>query len=521
MANQVTTSAKLRTEDATLNAGNDVLITGGATRKLSGQVFHTVVGMALLQALSFVSGVLIARQLAPEQQGKFQLIIAVTTFTAMFAKLGLDEGLTYLIPRYVVKHSDKVSSLIAYSIGATFLLSIALGIFFYSASDELEKYVFKLPGVSQDLKFTLWLLPSTMLLLMGMAVFRGLGRSDLRAYVYYYAVGFSFFAAVAIFSLTGMSTTEAYIARAGSFVLGALLALGLIARSVRFRAWNLSVGEIREMHMFAGLLIFVGLFQYVVEQPLVDLIIVSRVAPAHEVGVYSVAARVGALVAIIANAMTVVCAPAFAKAAGARDLARLKAQYLRASEWMARLSLLAGAGLFLLSREALTLFGSAYQSGETLLAVFLGGQIIVGLLGLNTPLLLASGYTKVEFWLTGIFAVMMIASGALLGTLYGSIGVAIATASSFVLLAVARRIACAVIFDLRLDRQIIQVSAIGAAACSLSILARETIPLGGIANSLSAVIVMAAAFCALSFASGARISFLRWKLNASESESNS
>lgn len=474
-------------------------------RRWGYQVFHTAFGMGVFQVVSFVTGVLIARGLGSERQGRFQLALSAGIFTVTLAKMGLDEGVAYLIPKYEALKPARVSALIAYSLGVTFLISLALGALIYAASGQLERHVFGLEGIASDLRFAVLLLPATMLLLMTASVLRGLGRSHERAYVYYYLVGLSFLCAVAAFSVPGLTVTGAFIARAGSFALGAGVALALIVRAVRPGRWRLARGEVSELHTFAGLLVFVGFFQYVVEQPLVDLVILGHVATAEDVGVYSVAARVGALVAITANALTVVLAPSLASSASSGDAGRLAGQYARASEWMARVCLFTGVSLILMRKEVLGLFGSEYRAGETLLVIFLAGQIVVGLAGLNSPLLLASGNARTEFILTAISAAVMICGGVLMGRSFGAAGVAFATSLSAVLLAIARRVVCARLFEARLEKQTRGILLIGLTAGAAGCVVQELMRGSGVLGTAASVAVFACAFWLLSLKCGMRL----------------
>jgi len=426
-----------------------------------------------------------------------------------FAKMGLDEGVVYLIPKYEALKPDRVSALIAYSLGTTLLISLALGGLFYTSSAYLERYVFGLEGVATDLKFSVWLMPATMLLLMTASVLRGLGRSDERAYVYYYLVGFSFLASVAIFSLSGLTMTGAFIARAGSFAFGAIAGVALIMRAVKPGEWRMDREEVSEIHAFSGLLIFAGLFQYVVEQPLADLVIVARVASAEEVGIYSVAARVGALVAISANALNIVVAPALASSVASENAGKLVNQYVRASEWMARLSLFSGIGLILMRKEMLGLFGNEYRAGEGLLVILLAGQILTGLLGLNSPLLLASGNARTELILTGLFAVAMISGGVLMGRSFGVTGVALATALSAAMLAIARRIACARMlerlnFAARLEKRMARILLTGLLAGGAGYLVQVMAPGSNITRTVLAEAVFTCVFWFLTLKLGMR-----------------
>ncbi len=406
------------------------------------QVLHTAVGMGLFQVSTFVASVLIARALGAEGQGKFQLLTSLVACGVILGKMGLDEGVAYMIPRYQVQEPGKLSSLIMYALGSTFSVSILLGASLAGFAPLLKRHLFHAPGFANDLQYALWLLPALMLVSMGMAILRGLGRSDLRAGVYYYGVGGVFVALLFFFTARGMTPAQAYLARGASFSVGASLALWCVLRQAPWGQWRLSFNEVKSLHAFSGLLVFVSLFQYAVEQPLIDLILVGRLASTEAVGVYSIAAKVGALVGLVGAALSVVMGPALADAAARGDRAGMTKRHAEASAWMAHVSVICGAVLFFLKQEVLGLFGGSYQAGVDLVVLFLFAQVVVGVLGVNAPLLLATGHAKVEMLLTSVCSVVMLLSGLLLGHWYGPLGVAGGAALSMTLLGASRAVAC-------------------------------------------------------------------------------
>jgi O-antigen/teichoic acid export membrane protein len=421
------------------------------------QVLHTVVGMGIFQISTFIASVLIARALGAEGQGKFQLLTSLVACGVILGKMGLDEGVAYVIPHYKVQEPRKLSSLILYALGSTFSASILLGAGLYFFAPLLDRHIFRAPGFASDLHYALWLLPTLMLVSMGMAILRGLGRSDLRAGVYYYGVGGVFLALLFIFTVRGITQPQAYLARGASFGVGASLALWCTMRNVHWEKWRLSFNDVKSLHAFSGLLVFVSLFQYAVEQPLIDLILVGRLASTETVGVYSIAAKVGALVGLVGGALSIVMGPALAEAAARGDREGMTRRYVEASAWMAHLSVVFGAMLFFLKKEVLGLFGSDYQVGVDLVVLFLLAQVVVGVLGVNAPLLLATGHAKVEMLLTSVCSVIMLLSGMMLGRLYGPIGVALGATLSMILLGASRSAACFWLLKLNTWKQIIRV----------------------------------------------------------------
>ena len=414
-------------------------------RKAFSQTFHTVGGIVFLQGIAFVATILIARSLSLEQLGRYQLTISISIFVTMLGTLGLDEAVAYLLPKYDAQQREKVFALVAYTLGISALISLVIGSLFYFSAGRLEKLL-AIGGISSDLKFLLLLVPMLMVSSMELAVLRGLGRSEWRAYIYYYLIGVLFFAGIVFLRRDSLTSAEAYTARIFSLFIGAVVAGIVISKNVTARTEFLNLEDVRRLHSFAGALIFVGLFQYLVQQPLADLIIVGRYETEAVVGLYSVAARIAAVAGTIAVALNVVMVPIFSSLTTSGDVGRLQEQYHQASKWMAWGVIAAAIPILLCQRQILLIFGGDYTAGKRILQVLLFSWLSAGLLGINTPLLLATGFVRLEVYLSAAACVLMVLLGVVLGQRFGAIGVAFATAISTASSAAVRRLAVARIF---------------------------------------------------------------------------
>lgn len=415
------------------------------------QVMHTAVGMVVFQILTFLSGLIVARNLGPEGQGKFQLLMSIAAFSSIVIKLGLDEAVTYLIPKYRVRAPGKVFGLAIFSIALPCMISLAVGLIFFVSAKDLEKNIFRIDGFAYDLRYLLGVLPSLTLLLMCMAVLRGLGRSDLRAYIFYYLVGGGFLGLVTLLSSNGLALRETYVARLLSYLLGGGLGLYLVARLTARGPLELDLKELREAYKFAGLLLGVSIFQYLREQPLVDLIILSRIGTTEDVGVYSVAARLSSVVPLVANAMVIGGASTLAEIVASGNTTQQKAQYQIASNWMAVLTTFVLFGCLAVMGELFAWLGPSYKAGIPFFVVLLVGAGVTGITGFNAPMLLASEYARYELLLSAIGVGAMAVFEILLGWAYGPIGVAVASSVVMALVSFARWYICYRVFDLKIS----------------------------------------------------------------------
>lgn len=460
------------------------------------QLLHTGVGMASFQAFSFFAGLFVASGLGPEGQGRFQLLVSTCVCLTLFCKLGLDEGLAYVIPRFQLNQPTKVRAVVVYALGSTTILSVIFGVALRLVSQPLARSVFELPAFATDLEIAPLMLPALILLMMSNSVLRGLGRSDLRAYAYYGPAGLGFLLMVVFFYSGGLRLEDAYIARIGSYLIGAVTGLALIVWLVRDGTWVLARSEIRQLHSFAGWLVFVGLFEYLVFNPLVDLTIVSHYGSPSDVGVYSVAARIASLPGLVSAASVIVLAPMFSRAFSEASDAST-ARYRTSSTRMAHLTVLASALVFFLGDHVLAAVGPEYEVGAPQLRAILAGYLLTGILGLNAPVLLAAGYTRLEFALSGLSLALLMIAGIFLAQWFGPFGVAVATGTALGVLALLRLLFCFRLVMHTPPRWLLEVAGFGAVASAVCLFVRTGVGVGGLLGSLMDALTFCGAYGAL------------------------
>ena len=454
------------------------------------QLLHTGLGMVGFQAFGFLAGLAVASGLGAVLQGQFQLLVSTCVFLAMFCKLGLDQGVSYLLPKIKQDRPDHVRAVVVYALTSATVLSAVFGLALSAASEPLANWVFHLPAFAADLEFLPIMAPSLVLLVMCSSVLRGLGRSDLRSYAYYWPAGLGFFLLILWFSFGGLELGEAYGARIGSYLVGAAIGLVLIARLVHGGAWSPDPQEIRQLHAFSGLLIIVDLFQYLVEKPLVDLLFVSSFGSPSDVGIYSVAARIGSVPGLVQSAFVIVMGPTFARAM-ARDGREDAGAYERASTRMAHLTVVLAAALWLLGDYVLATIGPEYESGGVLLRVILIGYVVRGVLGVNLPVLLAAGHTRIVFGLSlAAFGVLLV-GGFSLAPDFGALGVSAATAAAIGTMALLQWVFCCRLVTRTAPRWLFEVAGCTAVAGGVGFLVHTVAGLEGEIGSW----VDASSFC--------------------------
>lgn len=362
-------------------------------RTPAGQIVLTVAGLALAQIVLFVVYVVTARHLGPDGFARYQLAISAFVLLAVAAKLGLDEALAYHLPGASGAGARAPRRMIAYALGVALLLSVALGLGARAVAEVIERYALPVPGLRGDLELAWPLLPSLVLLVVGSAALRGLGRSDLRAYVLYYGFGALTLLLLFPLALNGLSSTEAYVVR-----IAPLAACGTAAVVLVFSRSGppapFGAAERARLHGFGFVAVGIAGVQYLTEHG--DILLGSHLIAPEELGVYGVAAKVAGLGLLIPGGLAIVVGPAMSAAITGGRSQRAVELHGAASRWLLRAMALLMGLLYALREELFAMFGREYAGSAGLLICLAAGHLAASAFGLNVPMLLARGRERIE-----------------------------------------------------------------------------------------------------------------------------
>jgi O-antigen/teichoic acid export membrane protein len=422
-------------------------------KRTSGLVMSTGVGMAANAVFALLATILIARALEPAGLGRFQLFVAIAVFAAALAGAGVNEAIAYLLPDYQVSRPRRSRALLLYALRVTAVLAAATGGALFAIAVIAGDLRFSgFAGFGAELRLEAAAIVAFVALSVSLGALRGLDRADQRAQILYGLVGGGFTAACAALFLFDAPAGGFYAARIASYALGALVAIALLLRALPRGVTTLPRPERRELWRLGGGMFLITALAYLVTQPFLDLIAVGAVASDADVGLYAVAAKLATFSYLGCAAFTVVMGPKFAAAFARGDRGALGERFAAAAAWMAIAAGFLAGGLWVVRREALAVFGPEYVAAVPTLLALLGARLALGLLGPNTPLLIAAGKVRVELILTAAATALFAISLVVLSRLFGVIGVALSAGASITALELARHIAARRLFGVRLPR---------------------------------------------------------------------
>lgn len=178
---------------------------------------------------------------------------------------------------------------------------------------------------------------------------------------------------------------------------------------------------------FSGVGFFLGLSVLLMNS--LDRLMLGLLADSASVGLYNVAATVGALTSLVLGVTNSIFPPIISRLYSQEQYDRLRVVFQTQSLWVFALTLPIYAGFVVFGRELLSLFGPEYVVGYTLLLIVSFGHLINATTGSVGSLLSMTDLQNLEAVNYLLAIVANVALNFYLIPRYGTIGAAVATAT--------------------------------------------------------------------------------------------
>jgi O-antigen/teichoic acid export membrane protein len=414
-------------EDATLAGLNASLtsVAKGATVIFAGLIAGNVLGM--------VNQIILGRFLGPEDYGLFNLSMSVVMIGGTLCVFGFFGSLPRIIPFHMRKQERSVvRSVLDFSSVFSFALGIFFAVVTYLLSDRLAVDVFHDPRLAPALKIFSFAIPLNGLHQVAQGAVRGFKAARYEALVF--SIG-SRIVTISVFLLS-LSVIQrlwgAIIAFMAGLLVTTVIAFWLIWRRVFNDYRKLPrVPVARGVLSFTWPIALTGLtFLFVTKT---DKVMLGYFLTSEDVGIYTPAVVVASLLEFFNSAFKYRFLPTASEYFSRNDVSGLSPLFKSTSKW----SFLVVYPIFLFilvfPKEILTLlYGSEYTAGYVALIVLSMGIAVNDFSGTSANILVAGGRTKLNLACEIIAAVTNIGLNVLLIPLYGIVGAAIATGTSYV-----------------------------------------------------------------------------------------
>ncbi len=399
-------------------------------------------GAAVLVASLFGNGLnylfmlFLARQLGMEEFGLYALGVTLFNTVLLVGSAGIDTGVIKFVSAYMAQgRMNDARRVIAAAVTIVASLGACAGLGFWAIAGTLSTQLYQKPGLAAVLVCfapALVVASAGTVLLAALQAFQTVRYTVALKYLWepagkWATAGFAIWA--------GWGLSGVVLGWSAVFLVTAGLAGAALARQGRLGVADFAVlrgAEARTLLTYSGPLFLANLFGVVA--PRADVMLLGYWVSAEEVGVYLAAFQTAAVLALILGALDVVFAPVMSRAWAADDRLTFRESY----EMVHRAAFTATVPLCVLlvlfADEVLSIFGSGFVAGGSILAILAAGHLVNASSGCANTALLMSGHSRVVLLNTLGYGMGLIGATAAAIPVWGPGGAALAAAGSFALL---------------------------------------------------------------------------------------
>ncbi len=386
-------------------------------------------GTLISQAVTFLSGVLVARWLGPDHYGVLSLVRNVYGVIAILAPLGLDLSLL----RHLGENGDdwprSIAQVHRFRLIALLVNLAVLGLAAMLVGPWLEHHVYTQPHFALYLSLALLALPFGADIAILSASLRALNQVSLQNLAGLYLQPFVRVGCLALFlglglGVGGVVVSTAIGAAAACAAMSA--ALAWVTRRRAIARHRLRADDHAAMRRVFGYSVWLGVMLLLYNTLRnVDILVLGWFRPPAEVGQYAALSAIAYVITIFPLAVSQTLSPTVARLYAAGDLAGVRGElrgYLRRA---VLLSSPIFAGLAAFGPWLDLVFGARYHFSASLSLLLALVYMLSGCLGQMGVSLTMTGRHRLEFCILAVGAAGSLAGCVLLAPRLGADGVAL------------------------------------------------------------------------------------------------
>jgi O-antigen/teichoic acid export membrane protein len=398
------------------------------TKKSSYVFLGKIIGVIF----GLIMNLVIARLYGAELYGRFIYIYTFISFFPSLTSLGLRNGLIYFIPKYTNNDdNEKRNTLITNSFILTSLLSVIVIITIVLNSDFISTSLLNNSELSPLIKMMSPLIILLTLNTISQGVFRG--KMEIRDFI----IGKD----LLMPSIKLVIVTALYFLglRIEGLIIGYYIGFGVLVtyylfkiilnNNIKFKDVKLKNRKlIYTTFKFSLPLFLTGFLAFFVNKT--DTFMIGYFLRDADVGIYSIALKIGTMSGFILTAFNTTFAPMISNLYEQDKIKELASIYKIITKWILTINLIAFSLFILFSNEIMLFFGQEFTSGAYAL-IFIGvGQIANVMVGPAGYLNTMTGKPQYALYTNIIVLILNITLNYLMIPIYGINGAAIASALS-------------------------------------------------------------------------------------------
>ena len=402
-------------------------IAKGAGIGFAGAMFGTAIG--------YLSRMVIARYLGPEDYGLISLGFAAMIIATTLSLMGLSSGVQRYVAYYRGKGDEgRIKGTIISALKITVPMSLFfMGVVFFGA-DWIAIHVFHEKELTPVLTIFAIGIPFWAMTAVLNSVSIAFQQIKYHAYtMYLFKDSFKLVAIVCLLA-AGYGVIGAAVGWILAVVGMSILSFYFLEKKVFpiFSGAAKSIPMDKELYYFSFPLIFVGILSMITGWT--DTFMLGYFCTFTEVGVYNAALPTSNLLGVVLSPIGMIFGPVIVGLYAKNRIDDLRQTYSSVTKWIFTIVFPGFLLMVLFSERILIiLFGDAYVSGSTALGILAFGVLITAMVGPASSVITTYGRTKIIMWCSFFGALVNVGLNLFLIPIYGINGAAVATGFSLAL----------------------------------------------------------------------------------------
>jgi len=391
----------------------------------------SLVGAILFIVINFVYQFALARILGPAQLGLLSLGTTIVGLVGLLVLFGLDSAVVRFVAGFMgVEDRQCETGAILSSISLLLLTSMLVIPFTFAISGILAVNVFHKPDLTPVLRLLTLGIPFLAGVSLFVAIAQAYKRVEFKAGIEQTLIPLlnlgGFLLAAAIIGRTTMAAASVILVSAIlAFLLSALLVRTLYLARRSDAKPILVYGQLLR---FSLPFMFLAILNRTHVQA--ETLVLGSLAPAEEVGVYTVGLRITTLIILPLTSLNVIFAPIIAELYTKNDMKGLSFQFKTVTRWAFSLALPLALAMIVVSPEIISIFGAGFEQSVTVVRILALAQLIFVLTGPVGYMLSMTNYPGINLVNSALTIVVSLILAFILVPRYGAAGAAVSAGIS-------------------------------------------------------------------------------------------
>jgi O-antigen/teichoic acid export membrane protein len=405
-------------------------------------------GKILLYAGRFLTGLLLARLLAAEQYGLYDLSLTVAELVAGVASLGLASALVRYVSVFA-NHRDEngLWGVIQIGLGASTIVSVLFGASLYFLAESIAVNLFHEPKLIPLLQLVSLVVPFFSLSEMIAASTRGFKNMHYTVISQNIAQPIIKLVLILGLAIGGMTAVRAVTASGLTQIIVACLLLYFLNKQFSLkRPLHMARYETREIIKFSLPVYISDLLSTFGGS--IKTLLLGTFHSVGNVGIFAVASQINLLSDMFHQSIVTISQPIIAELHGRGERAQVGHFYQTMTRWTFTLNLPMFLIITLFPGPILGIFGQSFTGGVLVLSILAWGGLVNTGTGIPGVILDMSGNTMYKFINTVCTLIISLGLSIGLIPIWGMVGAAVATLATVIIVNLLRVIEVYLLFRL-------------------------------------------------------------------------